>query len=38
MPGETREATASVVRIAPSGRPAARGLAMSTMSGLDENF
>jgi len=31
-PGETREATASEARIAPRGRPAASGLATSTMS------
>src|ERR1700674_558717 len=37
-PGETREATSSVVRMAPSGRPAARGLAIKTMSGFEENF
>src|SRR5713226_7639226 len=38
IPGETREATSSVVRMAPSGRPAARGLAIKTMSGFAENF
>src|SRR6266566_3386994 len=38
IPGETREATSSVVRMAPSGSPAARGLAIKTMSGLEENF
>jgi len=36
IPAETREATSSVVRIAPRGRPAASGLAIKTMSGLEE--
>src|SRR5216683_3401977 len=38
IPGETREATSSVARMAPSGSPAARGLAISAMSGFEENF
>src|SRR5713101_180845 len=38
IPGETREATSLVVRIAPRGSPAARGLAIKTMSGLEVNF
>src|SRR6266404_2139137 len=37
-PGPMRAAMASLVRIAPRGRPAASGLAMRTMSGLEENF
>ncbi len=36
--GDTRAATASLARMAPSGRPAANGLATRTMSGLEENF
>src|SRR5215471_1745509 len=37
-PGDTRDATASLVKIAPSGSPAASGFAITAMSGFAANF